>query len=80
VRNTLVYVFRNFAKHGAYICGDGLVDHLSSAARFTGWMRAVVTIVEPESWPDAEPRTWLLERGWRLLGLIDPNEAKRRGP
>ena len=80
VRNTLVYVFRNFAKHGAYIFGDGLVDHLSSASRFDGWTRGVVTIIDPESWPRASPMTWLLETGWRLHGLLDPNEAKRRGP
>jgi putative transposase len=81
VRHALVYVFRNVARHGAYFFGDGLVDHLSSAAQFTGWTRPVVTVIETEPWPHVRPKTWLLGKGWHLLcGLIDPNEARRRGP
>ncbi len=81
VRGALVYVFRNLARHGARLFGDGIVDALSSAPRFTGWSRPVMRspFADEEPWPSALPRTWILEKGWRLLGLLDPHEARRRG-
>jgi hypothetical protein len=83
VRNALVYVFRNLARHGAYLHGDGNVDQLSSAPRFSGWTRPVFSLHDDAaSWPDVEPRTWLLRRGWwsrTRLGPLDPNEVRRRG-
>ena len=83
VRNALVYVFRNLARHGTYLHGDGNVDQLSSAPRFTGWRRPVFTLHDDAAaWPEARPRTWLLNRGWwsrTRLGPLDPNEARRRG-
>ena len=82
VRNALVYVMRNVARHGAYLYGDGIVDPLSSAPRFTGWARPArpwFTPDDTEPWPDARPMTWVLGTGWRLCGLIDTNEARRRG-
>jgi REP element-mobilizing transposase RayT len=83
VRNALVYVFRNLARHGTYLHGDGNVDQHSSAPRFTGWKRPVFTLHDDAaSWPEARPRTWLLNRGWwsrTRLGRLDPNEARRRG-
>jgi putative transposase len=82
VRNALVYVFRNVAKHGARIIGDDALDPLSSAPRFTRWTR-VLRWPFPNGdgpWPDARPRTWLLGTGWHLRhGLLDPREARRRG-
>jgi hypothetical protein len=81
VRNALVYVFRNLARHGARMFGDGIVDAFSSAPRFNGWSRPVMSspFDDHTLWPPALPRTWMLEKGWRLLGLLDPNEARRRG-
>jgi hypothetical protein len=83
VRSALVYVFRNLARHGAYLHGDGNVDQLSSPPRFTGWTRPVFSLHDDTaSWPDVRPRTWLLRRGWwsrTRLGPLDPNEVRRRG-
>ena len=83
VRNALVYVFRNLARHGTHLHGDGNVDQLSSAPRFTGWRRRVFTLHDDaDSWPAPRLRTWLLRRGWwsrTRLGLLDPNEVRRRG-
>ena len=73
VRNILGYIFRNIVKHGALVYGSGFADPMSSASRFTGWKRAVVRTDHGEDWPAASPRTWMLETGWRLLGLLDPN-------
>ncbi len=80
VRNVLVYVFRNVAKHGARMFGTGVVDPLSSAPRFDGWSAPVCGPIETEPWPAAPARTWLLGQGWRGLGLLNPMEARRRGP
>jgi hypothetical protein len=83
VRNALVYVFRNLARHGAQLHGDGNVDQLSSAPRFTRWTRSVFSLHDDAAaWPHAPPRTWLLKRGWwsrTRLGPLDPNEVRRRG-
>ena len=88
VRGALVYVFRNSARHGMRFCGSTptqeLVDPLSSAQRFTGWKRPVFQIMDmekppPGEWPRARPRTWLMGKGWQLLGLLDPREARREG-
>jgi hypothetical protein len=82
VRSALVYVFRNFAKHGASVHGDGLVDPLTSAIRFPGWSRPIRVVYQDEPpWPPAPPRTWLLGDGWIRFGggRIDPREAQRRG-
>lgn len=82
VRSRLVYVFRQLARHGTRMIGDGLVDPLSSASRFKGWSSPVRPIIEPDSWPEARPRTWLLGVGWRTRtrgGLLDPLEARRMG-
>jgi hypothetical protein len=82
VRNALVYVFRNLAKHGTRMYGDDSIDRLSSATRFTRWTRPLVWLFEDGKgpWPDASPRTWLLGTGWhRHHGLIDPRETRRMG-
>ena len=83
VRNALVYVFRNVARHGAYLYGFGTVDQLSSAPRFTGWTAPVLDVAgDAALWPPAPPKTWLLDRGWWTRtrgGLLDPNEVRRRG-
>lgn len=83
VRNALVYVFRNLAKHGARMFGSDLVDPLSSAPRFTRFTRSL-TWPFPNGhgpWPDTSARTWLLGTGWHLRhGLLDPRETRRTGP
>jgi putative transposase len=83
VRNALVYVFRNVARHGAHLFGFGTVDQLSSAPRFTRWTAPVLDVKgDAALWPQAPPKTWLLDRGWwtrTRQGLLDPNEVRRRG-
>ena len=70
-------MFRNVAHHGRRIIGTGFVDPLSSAWRFEGWTRPVVSYPEMGTWPAAPPRTWLLEKGWKVHGLIDTRETSR---
>jgi putative transposase len=80
VRNALVYVFRNLAKHGTRLIGQDLVDVMSSALRFQGWTSPLTFYVDDNlRWPNAPPRTWLLEDGWitRGGGRIDPREVRR---
>jgi putative transposase len=80
VRNALVYVFRNVAKHGTTMIGQDIVDVMSSALRFQGWTAPLsYTFDDGLRWPDTPPRTWLLESGWitRGGGRIDPREVKR---
>jgi hypothetical protein len=79
VRNALVYVFRNLARHGTRVIGDGLVDPFSSATTFDGWTCHVRPLLPVAPWAHPRPRTWLLERGWRVHGLLDPREARRVG-
>jgi REP element-mobilizing transposase RayT len=87
VRNALVYVFANQARHGTVSFGDGAIDLYSSAVRFDGWRRKLPFTEETHDlldatgapwlrlrWPRAPTRTWLLGRGWRTHGLIDPRE------
>ena len=82
MKNALVYVFRNAARHGARFVGDGCIDPYSSAGRFTDWTRSVQAwAFDTEPWPVVKRTTWLLDRGWREKhGRIEPNEVKRRGP
>jgi hypothetical protein len=79
VRKALVYVFRNLAKHGTRMIGDGAVDPLSSAPRFTGWTKPLPWVFDDGPWPPAPPRTWLLGIGWRTHGggPIDPRQTAR---
>jgi hypothetical protein len=79
VRNALVYVFRNLARHGTRMLGDGVVDPYSSATSFDGWARSVSALLPTEPWVHPRPRTWLLGRGWRIHGLLDPREVRRLG-
>ncbi|MDB4936372.1 MAG: hypothetical protein JWP87_3344 [Labilithrix sp.] len=82
VRNALVYVFRNLARHGTAMFGDENVDQLSSAPRFTRFRRPVFSIYADAPWPEAKPCTWLLGVGWWKKtrgGPLDPNEVRRMG-
>jgi len=77
VRNALVYVLMNAAKHCEWapdqvtVVRDG-IDPCSSARWFSGWRRRPPA---PELAPPVcRPTTWLLARGWRRRGPIDPRE------
>ena len=42
------------------------------------WTQPVMTFPGTGTWPDAPPRTWLLEKGWTLAGgLLDTRETSR---
>jgi REP element-mobilizing transposase RayT len=77
VRNAIAYVLLNARRHWRKRFGVApplRLDEASSARWFDGWTsRASVPAREP---PDvSRPRTWLLTRGWRRHGLIDPAEV-----
>jgi REP element-mobilizing transposase RayT len=65
VRYVLAYVLLNVQKHGGEI--RGLLDPCSSAILFDGW-KELRTSGKP-NWL-ASAKTWLLEKGWKLLGPI----------
>lgn len=75
VRNAIVYVLKNHAKHR--VPGVGLIDPCSSGPWFKGWMQ----LIEPPREPAAvvAPRTWLLSEGWTTVGygLIHTGELPR---
>lgn len=79
VRNALVYVLRNSAKHGTRFIGHDVVDTMSSAPRFKGYTRPLWWQLDDGEWPETPARTWLLGVGWRLKGggPIDPSEVVR---
>jgi REP element-mobilizing transposase RayT len=72
VRNVLVYVLRNRAKHG----GAAGADLCSSGSYFDGWKEqpASRTRASPDDRPVALPETWLLNVGWKRLGEIRSDE------
>ena len=88
VRNALAYVLLNARKHWAQRFGQAppvRLDEASSGRWFDGWRREARCGAPPA--PDdaievAPARTWLLSRGWRRHGLVDPAEvpaaARRR--
>jgi hypothetical protein len=82
VRNALVYVVRNLARHGTTMFGDQNVDRFSSAPRFAHFTRPIFSFEDAAAWPRASPRTWLLGIGWwtrTCQGPLDPNEVRRGG-
>jgi REP element-mobilizing transposase RayT len=75
VRNALVYVLQNFKKHGTVTHGGPIVDHHSSAPELDGWRGPVVSLSDGRArWKPRRPRTWLLDEGWRIHGLLHPAE------
>lgn len=82
VRNALVYVLNDFRKHAAQ-AGYRLharFDPRSSAPWFDGWAEGpAVRRAARGDPPVAPPRTWLLERGWRLHGKPSLAEVPRAG-
>ncbi len=78
MRNTLCYVLHNARRHGSRLRG---VDVFSSARYFDGFSRRV-SLPPPEDErivPVAKPRTRLLKKRWRWIGLIDPDETPPAG-
>jgi REP element-mobilizing transposase RayT len=63
VRNALVYVLCNRAKHGGKVGRD----LCSSGPYFDGWSGALrpPARASPEDWPIAPSATWLLNAGWK---------------
>lgn len=81
VRNALAYVLLNARKHFLSrrgVAPPTVVDHASSAPWFRGWKGRRSDRAGPgllRARPTAEPRSWLLTKGWRRHGLIDPAEV-----
>jgi REP element-mobilizing transposase RayT len=82
VRNGIVYVLKNYAKHPVAHPEPGTephqgIDPCSSARWFAGW--ADGRAAESTTPPVAAARTWLLGTGWRTRGggPIDRREAPR---
>jgi REP element-mobilizing transposase RayT len=89
VRNCLSYVLNNWRHHGddkSERARTWQLDPFSSAVTFEGWkeresrdgQRYVQppTYMAPLVW---QPRTWLLNVGWRRYGLISAFEVPGRG-
>jgi len=90
-RNALVYVLANFRKHASRPVPSG-VDPCSSGTWFHGWHGVEARSRPPplagmappvastdESVPVAEPKTWLLRKGFLRAGRVKLDEAPRRG-
>ena len=83
VRNALAYVLLNARKHYRERRGRKppvVLDGASSGLWFDGWKGR--SPPRPGKYADAQrrcevaqARTWLLEKGWRRIGLIDPAEV-----
>jgi REP element-mobilizing transposase RayT len=79
VRNALRYVLLNARRHDPDRTArwgepSALIDYYSSAAYFDGWThlpRGTETL-RTDPAPNAEPTTWLLGRGWRRAGPLNP--------
>lgn len=81
VRHALAYVLLNARHHYHERHGRPprtvALDHASSARWFDGWRHGPPpsSPVAPATRLTAEPRTWLLLKGWRRHRLIDPAEV-----
>ncbi len=78
VRNALAYVLLNARKHWRQRSGIAppvVLDIASSGAWFDGWKRPPPARGTPTVRAVARPRSYLLNRGWRRHGLVDPAEV-----
>lgn len=81
LRYVLLNARRHAAKAGAALTSCVRLDPASSARWFTGWKRDAVSTDRDvmggpvERSPVARARTWLLNVGWRLHGLLDPADV-----
>lgn len=73
VRNAIVYVLMNAAKHGIRLTSG--IDACSSAPWFDGFAARPPTSRDDP--PVRAPRTWLAAIGWRRRGLIRTGERPR---
>jgi putative transposase len=75
VRNALAYVMRNAYRHaanGRMVQAPHPIDLYSSAPWFDGFAeRFTIRGLDLTVRPVADPRTWLLQSGWRQHGLLD---------
>ena len=69
VRHALAYVLCNARKHRCAPALPQWLDPCSSARAFDGW-RGIAP--DPRDVPVVPPLTWLLTKGWRRAGLLDP--------
>src|SRR5262249_47751473 len=83
VRHALAYVLLNARKHWRQrkgIAPPVALDIASSGAWFDGWKRSPpppsAEAIGPR--PVARARFWLLRKGWRTRGLVDPAEIPGR--
>lgn len=80
VRNVLRYVLLNVRHHVSQLTSAAL-DSASSARWFDGWCDETGEL--RRAWtgprPVARARTWLLAKGWRQHGLIDPGDVPGSG-
>ncbi len=82
VRNALAYVLLNVRKHWRQRHGQAppvKLDEASSGRWFTGWKRKPRGPTGGGPCEVAAPHTWLLQKGWRRRGLIDPSEVPGPG-
>ena len=74
-RAALRYVLLNARRHGR-VREEG-IDPASSGRWFDGWRSRSRPLVGPRA--VSPPHTWLLSRGWRRHGLLDPVEVPGPG-
>jgi len=78
VRHALAYVLLNARKHWRRRNGSNppvLLDVASSGAWFDGWKRPPPAREAPPPKAVALARSFLLRKGWRKYGLVDPAET-----
>jgi REP element-mobilizing transposase RayT len=75
VRNALRYVLTNAAHHGVRLARG--IDPCSSACWFDGWNhKDSAHAAHMRNCPFPRAKSWLITDGWKLLGLLDPLEAR----
>ena len=82
VRRALSYVLLNDARHEAQRSSVPLpagIDLYSSGPYFDGWKGLRVRPPPGKDPPVSAPHTWLLRKGWRRHGLINPAEIPGAG-
>jgi hypothetical protein len=81
-RRGLCYVLNNFRKHEAQTgrkIAARWIDPCSSAMLFDGWFDGDTRVRSHRDLGTLPARTWLLTIGWRMHGLIDPDEIPGGG-
>jgi hypothetical protein len=80
VRRVLAYVLNNSRHHMRERVPRDWIDALSSAPYFDGWRWSPRMPKPPDVHPVVAPSTWLLSTGWRMRGLIAPDEVPGANP